>query len=502
MDYSIIILFIVLGILGMVLHLKQLTSVFKIFNYLLITGVGLVMMTKFDHQGQIIIYSLIAALSLNLFFSYFKFFRNAVVRFLVPAIVFGVLLLMLGSRTLLFDEVPHVVADKFVVLGLIVVLSREEVVGLLNRLLSKLLGESDGEEIARLVSVLVLTIGVYFSLLSASVLGLLIVSFAVASKAFYSSQETYKFHGVIAFLSILPVLILGADISNLIITNGDVLTGVILGVVSGLILSKLWDSSIKASIKIAAFTAILFMAIGFFFVGNIFALMGGVDMLISLMIGLVIAGMVVNSNVVISSLISLILAGAIGFPKLFVNEEQVAFEASIANEEKEDIQLLSLKEVAGSYSLVSDKSKVMFELGKEGAETNGAFKKVRGTVLIADKIEDSKLNISLALEDFTTFNASRDNSLMGDSYFKSDQFPRIKFVSKGVELQSENTFLVKGEFTMLGVTKELDVTMKRIKKGEKIVIIGSGQLNRVDFGMTPSASEGNVVSFNYEAELH
>ncbi|MBL4862391.1 MAG: YceI family protein, partial [Crocinitomicaceae bacterium] len=63
------------------------------------------------------------------------------------------------------------------------------------------------------------------------------------------------------------------------------------------------------------------------------------------------------------------------------------------------------------------------------------------------------------------------------------------------------TYEIQGEFTMLGITKELPVTLRRIEMGDKIMIVGSGEIDRTLFGMIPSATEGNVVTFEYQVEI-
>ena len=54
---------------------------------------------------------------------------------------------------------------------------------------------------------------------------------------------------------------------------------------------------------------------------------------------------------------------------------------------------------------------------------------------------------------------------------------------------------------MLGVTKVIVVSLQRIDLNGRKILIGSGKIDRTLFGMTPDASEGNLVSFNYQVEL-
>ena len=55
---------------------------------------------------------------------------------------------------------------------------------------------------------------------------------------------------------------------------------------------------------------------------------------------------------------------------------------------------------------------------------------------------------------------------------------------------------------MLGVKKPIDVTLQLVEKNESKYLIGSGMIDRREFGMTPSATEGNVVEFTYQVLLN
>jgi polyisoprenoid-binding protein YceI len=161
---------------------------------------------------------------------------------------------------------------------------------------------------------------------------------------------------------------------------------------------------------------------------------------------------------------------------------------------------LSLNDLKGRHSLISKSSSVQFFLGNQG-QTKGAFKKIKGSISIDENMEKSSLEIILPMSEFTTFVSMRDASLRGDDYFRVDQFPNMKYEAVGFNEVDSNLFEVTGNFTMLGITKELIVTLQRIKAEGNHVIVGSGKIDRTLFGMTPNASEGNIVTFNYRAEF-
>lgn len=64
----------------------------------------------------------------------------------------------------------------------------------------------------------------------------------------------------------------------------------------------------------------------------------------------------------------------------------------------------------------------------------------------------------LPVKSLTTFESSRDDALMSE-YFFLEKFPSITFNSTSVS-ETANGIIVKGNFTMIGVTKETVVNLK------------------------------------------
>ena len=65
----------------------------------------------------------------------------------------------------------------------------------------------------------------------------------------------------------------------------------------------------------------------------------------------------------------------------------------------------------------------------------------------------------------------------------------------------ENEYQMIGSFEMLGVTSKQTVLIHRIEEDSKIVLVGSGEVDRREFGMSDDPREGNVVSFEFKVEL-
>ena len=164
-----------------------------------------------------------------------------------------------------------------------------------------------------------------------------------------------------------------------------------------------------------------------------------------------------------------------------------------------------LDEVIGDWVINEEKSKVFFELGPKDGRTKGEFKTVKGEFKINETVSNSDLKVILPVSELTTFISPRDKELMGPDYFNEEEFPEITFESSTIK-EEDDAYIVTGDFTMMGITKSLEVKLKLIGKGEKegkpvIVLWGKSEVDRTDFGMSPSSKIGNVVDFNYEVQL-
>ncbi len=120
----------------------------------------------------------------------------------------------------------------------------------------------------------------------------------------------------------------------------------------------------------------------------------------------------------------------------------------------------------------------------------GRFDKVTGTINFDDaKPEASTLSIEVATDSVTTANANRDKHLKSDAFFDASQFPKATFVSKSFAKGGENTFDVKGDFTLRGVTKEITIKLEKTGQGkgqggkEIIGFESTFTINRLDYGV-------------------
>lgn len=164
-----------------------------------------------------------------------------------------------------------------------------------------------------------------------------------------------------------------------------------------------------------------------------------------------------------------------------------------------------LSEAVGDWEINEENSKVFFELGPSNGRTKGEFKKVMGDISFATDLEKSKIDVTLPIRSMTTYISPRDEELMGKGYFKADEFPEITYTSRSIKINNKS-LIVTGDFTMLGETESVEITLKLLGVGSKdgsktAVLWGASSIDRTKFGMEPSSKTGNIVDFHFEVQL-
>lgn len=124
------------------------------------------------------------------------------------------------------------------------------------------------------------------------------------------------------------------------------------------------------------------------------------------------------------------------------------------------------------------------------SEVEGNFNQFDGTVW-ADKedFSDLKAQFTIQTASVDTDQEKRDGHLKSADFFDVEKYPTITFTSKAIKKTGNGTFKLIGDFTMIGVTKEVELEVKHMgtiqdpwgntKAGFKI----TGTLNRNDWGL-------------------
>lgn len=148
-----------------------------------------------------------------------------------------------------------------------------------------------------------------------------------------------------------------------------------------------------------------------------------------------------------------------------------------------------------TYKIDAAHSEVTFKV-KHLMITNvtGSFTKFDGTLESdAPDFTDAKVSFEADIDSISTNNEQRDAHLKADDFFAADKFPKLTFVSTGIDKKDDEDYVLTGNLTIRDVTKEVKLKVNlggvatdpwgQSKAGFEI----DGKINRKDFGLTFNA---------------
>jgi len=139
-----------------------------------------------------------------------------------------------------------------------------------------------------------------------------------------------------------------------------------------------------------------------------------------------------------------------------------------------------------------------------------------GITRVTGKFNDYTIDIDYNDSDFTKSNISatikvasidtgidgRDDHLRTPDFFDVEKFPKITFTSNRIE-SSEDGYMINGEFSMHGVSKQIEFPMKITgKDGENTIGFSSRlTINRIDYGVGADFKHSSMENFLSE-DIH
>ncbi|MDO5633728.1 MAG: YceI family protein [Micrococcus sp.] len=174
--------------------------------------------------------------------------------------------------------------------------------------------------------------------------------------------------------------------------------------------------------------------------------------------------------------------------------------------------MTSFSELSGVWKIDPAHSRVGFSARHAMVtKVRGAFTDVAGTMTLDPRgIEHSHVEVILQAESLDTRNEDRDLHLRSHEFFDVETYPEITFRSTRMKEASEWNYLVVGDLTMHGVTREIAVPLELIGvEVDPYGVIRAGfegqrRLNRHHFGLTwnvPLDSGGLLISDRVSLEF-
>jgi len=145
-----------------------------------------------------------------------------------------------------------------------------------------------------------------------------------------------------------------------------------------------------------------------------------------------------------------------------------------------------------TYDLEKPHTQILFFCSHLGfSKSQGKFLDFSGSFEFDEASPDkSSVDVKIKAASLEMNDAKWNEHLKSADFFNVDKYPEIMFKSTGIKMTGENTAIVTGDLTLLGVTKPVALTTTFNKAGvhpisEKFVagFSASTTLKRSEFGM-------------------
>lgn len=148
-------------------------------------------------------------------------------------------------------------------------------------------------------------------------------------------------------------------------------------------------------------------------------------------------------------------------------------------------------EASGTYKIDPVHTSIWFGINHLGvADFYGRFNEVSGEFTLAKDPAESQLEVIIPVASIDTNNAERDKHLKAAEFFDVEKYPEIRFRSRQFKrTEKQDTFEVKGELTLRGVTRPLVIELRQTGAGEdpwgnfRSGLETTFTIKRSDFGM-------------------
>jgi polyisoprenoid-binding protein YceI len=175
------------------------------------------------------------------------------------------------------------------------------------------------------------------------------------------------------------------------------------------------------------------------------------------------------------------------------------------------LALVTPVSAADTFTLDPAHTQTIFTINHLGfSNITGAVHDLKGTLILdTSKMERSTIEVTMGSDSVDTGFAARDKDLKGPMFFNIAKFPTMTFKSTRIIKTGDKTFDIKGDFTLLGITKPLvlKTTFNRMAQdttGTNVFKVGytaTTTIKRSDFGMkayVPYVGDDVKVTINFE----
>ena len=162
------------------------------------------------------------------------------------------------------------------------------------------------------------------------------------------------------------------------------------------------------------------------------------------------------------------------------------------------------------YRIKPGSSKMGFCVNSPVGEVKAQFRIFKGGLALNDFVQQGASLVHIDVDSLDTDSGFIEAMLKSESFFDSEQYPDIIFVSTGIEWMSDNNGVLKGNLTMHGVTKAVAFFVELKKKEtdydvETVTVKATTTVQRSEFGMhtlAPAVDDRVSLCMSIEAYKH
>ena len=140
------------------------------------------------------------------------------------------------------------------------------------------------------------------------------------------------------------------------------------------------------------------------------------------------------------------------------------------------------------------------------SKVRGHFREFAGEIVTAEDPRDSQVTATIDVASVDTNNEGRDGHVRSGDFFDIANHPTASFRSTGVRVE-DGEFVVDGELTLKGVTKQVPLTLEingfgpDAQGGYRAGFTARGKFNRNDFGVSFGAVTNGIAVVGDTIEL-
>jgi polyisoprenoid-binding protein YceI len=508
-------LFIIIAIATLLSAIKEWSKLTTILTLGFSILIGFTQLNTLENPAFGFLILPIVYLLLNFALASFNKIETLKWKFIVPIVLCILFLIPTGIQINLNEYVLELSSlSSLFVIGfgtMIIPIARLKV-----KLITKPFDILNNDQLEHAVVMLLVGIGIFISSFFASYVGVYLFAFGFLASTFFHSNSYQNIVGFIFLFSTLSLFFGLAGIDVLDLSLGKSAEGLLFGAALYLLTKSMMTARKYKTLAISiSFILVVAVMSGLMLIGTQKTDFGGVDSFLIALLALSFGFALEMRGQLGIAVVSLLIGLGLVLAPLTVNSEESESAKNTlipstevkGNKIEENKSLfeskgISLDSIKGSYSINPETAQLNFELGPKGGRTKGAFKKVMGDIEIKTNLSNSTFSVDLPVNELTTFNKYRDESLMDVGYFNVKEFDKMTFKTSKLTAKGDG-YEMKGAFTMLGVVKNITVQVKYIGKSSNgnPILVGKSSLDRTEFGMKPDPKEGNVVDFEFSVEL-